>query len=216
MYRLSIRAVVEGPTDKPFFDGLLQRALDQLCLSLVEPVVEVDVATWRPRVVVGQSRHEAVLGQVRAVFPHVDVVFLHVDGTSRPERELKKYFTPLEKLWRSQAGLPVLLPLVPVREMEAWALADRHLLEQLVRRVWSPSEVFEGERLGQVEQLSDPKRTLAEIVALAPRGRQNREATDYLPLLAERISLRALERVPSFAAWSRDTRAALIELMVGE
>lgn len=215
MYRLSFRAIVEGPSDEPFLGPLLTRALAEMCVDIVVPPVDIDVDTLTPRVAATETRHEAIVRHVRSAFSWVDVVFLHVDGTSRPGRELSKYLEPLVAQWPRESRFPVLLPLVPVQEMEAWALADREVLRHLVRREWSTDEVFQGHRLGRVETLSDPKRTLADLMALRPRARGAAEAQDYLPLLGERISLRALGRVPSFNAWRNQTREAVSRLLKG-
>lgn len=65
-------------------------------------------------------------------------------------------------------------------------------------------------QVGNPETLSDPKRTLREVISSRRRTpRRGLAPADYLPLLAERVTLPRLQRLPSFQTWTNETRAAL-------
>lgn len=144
----------------------------------------------------------------------VNAVFVHIDGGTDVHRERERYFGPVVSLWRPE--LPKLLPLAPAKEKEAWALADREVLRGLVRRSWAEHDVFEGGRLTHVENLTDPKRTLREILDVGQaRRRRSVNVAAHLPVLAARIRLEQLDRVPSFVQWSRDAESVVLEAAEG-
>lgn len=203
----------EGSTDYAFLTALLERALGRLavCRDIsVAPVQRLQVQFGDPA-----GRHKAICAAAREASSSLTVLFVHYDGSAVVERETAKYWHPLRKEWDTGGAPPgrLLLRVVPVREMESWALADLETLRSVVGTSWDAQKVFEGNRIGRPEDLSDPKRTLREIISSGRRSRRvRRDPDDYLPLIAERMELRSLERLPSFCLWQRETEAALREL----
>ncbi|MEV7217260.1 DUF4276 family protein [Kitasatospora cineracea] len=202
----------EGPTDYAFLTVLLERALGDLaiCRSLsVAPVQRLQVN-------VGDSagRHRAICNAARDAASSLSVLFVHYDGSAAVDRETGKYWEPLRREWEKFGpSNRLLLRVVPVREMESWALADMKTLQSVVGASWSSRDIFEGNKIGRPEDLSDPKRTLQEIIAAGrPKRRVKRDPHDYLPLIAERMNLRTLERLPSFCLWQSETEEALAGL----
>ncbi|MBB5923188.1 hypothetical protein FHR81_004255 [Actinoalloteichus hoggarensis] len=148
--------------------------------------------------------------------PLPSLTFLHFDAGASPDREGSRAWVPMEKAWQTNDDLlkqTRLVKLAPVREMESWALADLDKVNQLAGCDVRRPDVFESDLLGDVERLTKPKRTLTEALrADSGRRRSRRKASECLPLLAERVRLDRLDRVPSFARWRADTVAALREL----
>ncbi|WP_432535728.1 DUF4276 family protein [Kineococcus arenarius] len=203
MRYLAAVVLLEGRSDEEFLPVVVQRSLQDLCHQWVEAPVEVDV---RPVVVSNPSdvaRPRWIVDRARRERPHV--VLLHVDGSADVARELRKSFEPVAEAWRRGGGAAQLLPLVPVREMEAWALADRRELERVVGAGLDASRIHEADRLATPENLSDPKATLRDVAALGVRPRRRAPGPEvYLPLLAERIPLESLRTLPSFRAFEHD------------
>ena len=214
-YNLAFRACVEGPSDAEFFPALLTRAINGIVFELLTPPAEIDFDVFMPRLRQGETRHSAIVRQVSDNFGWTDVVFLHFDASADLAREQRKYWDPLVRSWPTAAAFPRLVPLAPRREMEAWAMADRHLLEDVVRHSWDAEEVFEGSVLeADVEALTDPKRTLEDVLSLSVRSRRSPpRPKDFLPLLAERIDLQSLDRLPSYISWRSSTTHALKEVL---
>ncbi len=96
-------------------------------------------------------------------------------------------------------------------------MADREVLRGLVRRSWAEHDVFEGGRLTHVENLTDPKRTLREILDVGQaRRRRSVDVAAHLPVLAACIRLeQVLDRVPSFVQWRRDAESVVLEAAEG-
>ncbi|WP_404868785.1 DUF4276 family protein [Kitasatospora griseola] len=202
----------EGPTDYAFLTVLLERALGELpiCRKLsVAPVQRLQVNVGDPL-----GRHRAICNAAREAASSLSVLFVHYDGSAVVERESGKYWDPLCREWQEFGPADrLLLRVVPVREMESWALADRQTLQSVVGASWNAKEIFEGGKIEHPEDLSDPKRTLRDIIAAGrTKRRARRDPHDYLPLIAERMNLRSLERLSSFRLWQHETESALAGL----
>ncbi len=211
MRQLRTVVAVEGATDDTFFSQLLARVLEEIGrrrqgkgFDVDRPLVfERQADTWR-------TFAQQVLDQT----PRLNLVFFHYDGTANPEREAAKSWVPMMGEWdkvASGAGAaPCFVPLVPVREMESWALADVTLVNELAGVDVTTTGVFEVNLLPKVEKLTDPKRTLAEALRSGTRRkRRSRSVHDYLDTIARRIELDRLRAVPSFQTWQTDTETAL-------
>ena len=202
---------VEGSSDSVFFPAVLDNSLKELLLDHVEAPASMDLRT---RLVPSGDRSRAarIRDDVEENAPGAHVVALHFDATGVPDRQKEQAFDPVSAQWPQGPGAPVLVPLAPRREMEAWALADIDTLQGVVGVQLDPSTVFEGHLLSSVEQLSRPKRTLSELAAQARRPRRRTpDAADYLPLIAERLPLDSLRRLPSFRAFEESTVDALTQ-----
>lgn len=155
-------------------------------------------------------RGDWVVDRIRHRYVDATVVVVHVDGSADTARELRKSFTPIEDVWQQDGLAAQLVPLVLVREMEAWALADLSIVRDVAGAGWDAAAVPQSHLLNHPERLSDPKRTLADVMSQARRPRRSKRRVDtFLPLIAERIGLPALRRLPSFQQFEADLRAAL-------
>ncbi|MEV4565822.1 DUF4276 family protein [Nonomuraea sp. NPDC049419] len=211
MIEVNAFLTAEGNSDYDFLPVLLERALDRVCLPHHLGVAPVQVL--RLSVQDRETRHDAVCRAARAAVAGMTLLFYHYDGSAAPEREEKKYWAPLQEAWERHRLERPLVRVVPVREMESWALSDPEVLRYVAGSAWNAKDVFEGDRLSRVECLSDPKRTLKDIVATGRRRRRaGREASDYLTHIAETMSLHYLESVPSYRLWVTETCEALKEL----
>ncbi|MGW4795483.1 DUF4276 family protein [Nonomuraea sp. NPDC004297] len=211
MIEVNAFLTAEGNSDYDFLPVLLERALNRMCLPYDLGVAQVQVL--RVSVRDQESRHEAVCRAARSAVAGMTLLFYHYDGSAAPDREERKYWAPLRQAWNEHRLRRPLVRVVPIREMESWALSDRDVLREVTGSAWGARDVFEGDRLPRVECLSDPKRTLKDIVASGRRRRRaGREAGDYLTLIAESMSLDYLESVPSYRLWLAETREALKEL----
>ncbi|WP_158633179.1 DUF4276 family protein [Amycolatopsis sp. WAC 04182] len=199
---------VEGSSDESFFRPLVLRVLSDIAemwpgrgFRVAEPLV------FRR----GPDTWSTLCREFCNSSANLDLAFFHYDGTSRPEREAKKCWEPMLREWeRVPGGKPLLQQLVPIREMESWALADLAAVNRLVGRDVGSSRIFEAGYLPKVERLSDPKRTLTD--ALRSGRRRSDSVHLHLQTLAERASLTKLQSVPSFDEWHTETVAGLRKL----
>lgn len=209
MRELNAFLAAEGPTDHCFLPTVIERALIEIVRDHHIAVAQVQ-SLW-VTVKEGMSKHQAVCRAAQQAASGMSLLFYHYDGSANPDREAAKYWDPLRKIWPDQG--PARRPLVrvvPVREMESWALADQEALRVVARRGWDGADVFEMHKLPNVESLTDPKRTLNELLSTGRgRRRSNRRPEDVLPRIAELLSLTALRRLPSFRMWTTECLTAL-------
>ncbi|AJE82125.1 MULTISPECIES: DUF4276 family protein [Streptomyces] len=190
---LTFALFVEGPEDEAFFRPLATRQLQAMAAGLPEPF---DVDEWPVTADCSTARslHEQVCRLVADLATDRDLLLLHNDHRERAK---------IDKV-RSGVELPPgcrIVPTVPIRETEAWLLADGPLLASLpgADRALIPSSPHEAEKV------PDPKALLSRIL----RGRDTRQLAQHL---GERADLDRLRRLPAYQQWCADLTAALKEL----
>jgi hypothetical protein len=191
--RLTIALRVEGPSDFDFFEPLLRR----LAQRSMQPGMRL-----APLIRIGRrEKARASLIQVirEAVRTSgVAVVCLHNDADSR--RRYQAILKDLHDICLEAHADPApptfgCVPIVPLRETEAWALADLGALCEVLGVTALPADW--ATRLQSPEEIEDPKDTMRKLVAEV-RGR--RRSLQPMSQLGELVSLQELERLPSFKA----------------
>ncbi|GGL87468.1 MULTISPECIES: DUF4276 family protein [Micromonospora] len=205
MRYLTSALVSEGRTDDQFLPRLLGRALTQLCYTAFEDAVEVaDVQVLRDRK--GPSSVQDVVNLVdenRAAF---SLIFFHRDQGADADRVRREWVTPLRTLWGDR--VEQMVAVVPVRETEAWLLADGDALrDALGVRGWTDETMGLPANPAHVERLGDPKRVLNDLMQRVSRSRE-----DHYVQLGELVALDRLQQVPAYQRWWTDTRQALTTL----
>lgn len=208
----------EGPTDYAFLPPILRRATESICLSPRAKGV-VDLGDVLPLDSPPQfrdcSRETKIFEAANAAHGAFSLLFVHADGNGDPDgaraNQVGPGITKVEAELMETAGVAV----VPVREIEAWALVDGDAL----RVVFGASTVTDDAlgvppRPREVESILDPKRVLDEALrAVIGRDcRRSRGASRFLGPIAERVRLGILHTVPSFAAFEDELAAALARL----
>ncbi|MDA0638064.1 DUF4276 family protein [Nonomuraea sp. MCN248] len=179
--------VAEGETDEIFLGILIFRQLQQLTWASARCAVNVapsEIASCR-----SIRDEDRVIEALSDLAGECHLLFVHNDYRERRKVEAVRQAT----------GLPV-VGVVPVRETEAWLLADR--------KVWMG---FKGSDLRllpanprDVERIADPKQVLDRVVP-----RQNQHVRDYFESIGRNIDLDVLAQVPAYAAWVAETESAL-------
>ncbi|MEU7002039.1 hypothetical protein [Nonomuraea sp. NPDC046570] len=181
--------VAEGDTDEVFLGIVITRQLRELtwgssrCSVIVE---ETEVGSCRS--IMDADR---VGDTLRALSADCHVLFVHNDHRERG------------KVSRVIAEVGVATPvvgLVPVRETEAWLLADAHAWQGVKG---SRADLLPSRPAG-VESILDPKKVLDRVVP--PRGRPIR---DYFEYIGRNINLDVLAQVPAYAVWVTETKNVL-------
>lgn len=204
MRYLTSALVSEGPTDDQFLPRLLGRALTELCLTEFDESVEVaDVQPLRDRK--GPSSIADVIKLVDRNPASFLLVFFHHDQGANADRAWAEWLTPLREQWGDRAER--LVTVVPVRETEAWLLADGEALRRALGVRWPDAEMGLPTRARDVENVADPKKVLNEVL-----HRVSRSIDDHYGQLGELVSLARLQGVPAYRQWWNDTRDALTAL----
>jgi hypothetical protein len=203
MRYLTSALVSEGVTDDQFLPRLLGRALTELCNTEFDEMVEVaDVQPLRRRN--GPCSVDEVIELVRRNAASFTLVFFHHDQGANAERVDTEWLRPLRRLWGDRPER--LVPVVPVRETEAWLLADGDALRTALGVQWTDAQLGLPKHPKDVERIMDPKKILNDVLR-----RVRRSVEDHFGQLGELVSLERLKLVPAYQRWWSETKNVLVE-----
>lgn len=222
MSYLGLGLFAEGNTDYRFLRSVLKRATENLCLRQGRTMIDVgDVLEMPPPDRArNDALHRRIVEAVRDAIGGIHIVFLHTDGAGDPDGARTDRITPaVEAIEREfAAASPSVVAVVPVREMEAWALADGDALRDAFGVRHSNAVLGIPDAPHQVESIPDPKQALHQAAQTAHGGRRGHRravsAARYFGPIGESIALGQLRFVPSYAAFEAELLRALKRLNI--
>ncbi|MCB9761609.1 MAG: DUF4276 family protein [Alphaproteobacteria bacterium] len=222
MRPLRLALFPEGSTDVSFFSPLLVRVCEHLCrtvqIDIVPQVIDLsDIA--RPDLLRRADQIQDAASQASGAF---DILFVHADGAGDPARMRAEQVDPgLRQVADAFTTRPGLVGLVPVREMEAWAIVDGDALRDVLGTTLSDAELGIPHKPALAESVTDPKRCLVQAVSVAISGRRGRRTrkgdagkrySRYLRGIGERVGLDCLRDLAAFRSLEEELASALKEL----
>lgn len=220
MRTLGLALYAEGRTDYYFLLPLLQRLCEDICLREARADVDVSAVLGldHPAALNDASREDRITEAARLARESWNILFIHADGAGDQAKMRREQVDPaLQKLaaefGRSTAGVPV----VPVRETEAWAIVDGDALRSVLGVTLSNPEMSLPNSTREAERKQDPKAVLEHAcnVATQPgRKRKPVSASRYLNSLGEQVSLEKLRGLEAFQRLENDLKEALTKLNV--
>ncbi|MFE9332593.1 hypothetical protein, partial [Streptomyces sp. NPDC006925] len=133
---------------------------------------------------------DSVVREVSDLLRYFDLVMLHHDHNERGKVEAVR-----EELAGDASRI---VPLVPVRETEAWMLTDPEALREA-----APTRDTAWQVPHDVEKVADPKAVLNDAL-----GRR-RDAERDFDRLGQTVALESLTKVSAYRRWVCDLRAAM-------
>ena len=218
MRYLGLALFAEGSTDYRLLGRILYRAVENLCLLCANDVVEIgDVRELdAPKAYKDCNRATRILEAARRDIGVFHILFIHADADGDAGRARQERVAPAVRLIREEEGLTDThsVAVVPVRETEAWALADGDALRGAFGTTLDDNGLGIPARPQEVERLTTPKRVLdlARREAVGGGRRRRQRATTYLNAIGERVDLTRLRAVPAYRRFEGDLRAALGQL----
>jgi hypothetical protein len=213
---LGLALYAEGETDHRFLDEVLRRSVEERLLGRGHSV-EVPAMQRLTVDATATNRADRIANGCDMMQGAFHLLFVHADGGGDPDLARIERTDPgielvLERLGdAARAGVPV----VPVRETEAWALADYDTLRSVLATRCSNDELGLPRRSRMLEGVEDPKALFDNAVRVARGGRRHRRrasASAYLDLLGARVDVSTLAALPGFARLLADIDAALDRL----
>ena len=206
MHYLKLALLAEGPSDHRFLPLVLRRLAIDLCARQAPRFVEIE---------------DEVVELTSRSFSEQDarsfnILFSHADGAGNPAAARARALRPLAdwmmKPEPSRHSRPV--PVIPIREMEAWALVDGEALRHAFGSILEDVGLGLPSRPREVEAIFDPKRVLDEVFdrALGGRRRKKARAVHFLSAVGERVRLERLRQVPAFQELESELQQALEDL----
>lgn len=189
----------EGPTDYDFLLPLLDRMLREIAADLFPGASEVENTRAVDSSGVERKRVDRIAAAVRDHEDLIDLLVIHADGGGDPQAAMRERVEPgIEAARTAIPAKPVpVIACVPVREIEAWLLADeRVFIDQLGLQVELPAAP---------DRELDPKKTLNTLLN---QNRKRRHQRVYA-LFGEQVRFDALRRLSAFV----DFEASLVEFI---
>ncbi|WP_043618483.1 DUF4276 family protein [Nonomuraea candida] len=176
--------ISEGDTDELFLGPVIGRQLRALTDLAPRPVDVQAVQYGSCRMTKDDSRIRQAIEDLAS---DCHLIFLHSDHRER-EKAIR----------HSAAGI---VPLVPVKETEAWLLAD----VTVWARVPGADTSHLPARPRDVEKISDPKAVLRRVLA----GVSHRKVSEHFAFAGDHVGLSVLAQLPAYATWVEATSKAL-------
>lgn len=194
----------EGSSDYAFLCPLLDRVLDSLGASHFPGAYEVaaSVGIDAPHGTQG-GRAEKIAAAIDFAFERCTVFVIHSDADGDADAAKLNCIDPgvaAARVLRSDPP-PAVAACVPVREIEAWMLADPEAFRTLLGASATPECPADPERD------YNPKATFNRI--LDEGGVRRRRAEQFHAIFGERVRLDALRLLPAFRAFEGELVAAL-------
>lgn len=218
MHYLGLALWAEGKSDYSFLSPLLLRLCESLCTGATQPVDIGDVIGLDHAKTSKTSTRAARISEAaKSATGSWNILFVHADADGDPVAALHERALPgidgakAAGLKRAE-GVAV----IPVRETEAWALADGEALRSVFGTTLGDTELGLNARGAGLERLADPKKVLDDCFAAAHGGRRRSQlsVSNSLNALGEQVTLHRLMELPSFAGLHRDLGAALQRLNI--
>jgi len=214
---LGLALFAEGPSDHRFLDELLRRTVEHRLVDAghaveLSPVQRLPIASGGPA-----DRAARIAQGAQDLQGAFHLLFIHADGAGDAQRARSERVQPGIDAMHARLGVDGRcgIAVVPVRETEAWALADAVCLRALLGTSRSAAELGLPESALALEALPDPKATFAAVVQAARprrRGRRRSAPAAFLDLAGQRASLAELGRLTAFRGLMTEVDLALQRL----
>ena len=205
MIYLRVGLFAEGPTDYYFLQGILDQLVEEIAFEMlaggfeIAPALGIDV----PRSLRDRRREERIAASINASWDECTLFIIHADGAGDPDRARREQVEPGIARALAAHGDLTAIACVPVRETEAWMLADAGAFSRLFDTARAPTLP------DAPESDIDPKKSLSE--ALASMGARG-VAVRYYADLGKEARLAQLRRLPAFGRFEDDLRDAILEV----
>lgn len=218
MRYLGLALFAEGSTDYRLLGRILYRTVEDLCLRYGGD--EIEIGDFReldtPKAHQDCSRAARILEAARQDIGAFHILFIHADANGDAGRARQERIEPAVQLIRQEEGLTNThsVAVIPVRETEAWALADGDALRGAFGTTLDDEGLGIPARPQEVERLSEPKQALDHALreVVGRSRRRCHQVTTYLNAIGERVDLTRLRAVPAYRRFEGDLRAALRQL----
>lgn len=214
--QLFIGVVTEGTTDIRFLTTILENVFLDIAVDCLNEVSIDGIIFFDAE---GDGFVEKMLNaSTKGVQEYgISILCVHTDQDRDTEIYNHK-ITPLQNALSTKntdSYCKVIVPIIPIRMIEAWMLADKELLKE---RIYGCS--FRDVDLGlhrEPETYADPKNAIENAIRIAQENRpkKRRDEITISELYSEignSIKLEKLRALPSFLDFEKNVRNAFIQL----
>lgn len=213
--QLFIGLAVEGNTDMRFLKSVVQRTFNRIVFDRSDQDIDIDVFEINVSKV-GKTFREFVASASQESVKRYGVLVLTVHSDSDKEtlqQRMEDKFIPAQNYLDTldeNAYCKILVPVIPMRMVEAWMLADTQLLREEMGTDMTDSELGLHR---SPEDIADPKELIENAIRLVqkalPKKRRTLAISDMYDILGYKISYESLYRLPSFKVFVNEAVEAL-------
>ena len=199
----SVGLFAEGRTDYEFLVGLIDQLINVHVADLIGPRSEIvdSRAIDAPASMRRASRGERIAAAIEENWRECTLFVIHADSDGDASRALRERIVPGLARARMLHDDLAAAACVPVREIEAWMLADAPAFSRLFDTTRAPALP------DAPESDLDPKKSLeAALTSMGARGK----LTNYHADLGKTVSLSELRKLPAFCRFEADLRIAIL------
>lgn len=218
MIQLVIGLNTEGPTDVRFLTDIIKRTFDEIAFECPKDIEILDIQhimvkkdDFVPMIIEASKKGVEDFG--------ISILCVHRDADDKKVDDVMTYsFRPLsEALENKDETLycKVIIPVIPVRMMEAWMLADTQLLKNFIDASKIPDRDLGIER--DPESYADPKTVIEEAIRKASAGKTKRKRdmigiAELYEQIGKNVQLERLRQLSSFCRFEEEIRLAFRHL----
>lgn len=209
--QIFIGLATEGTTDIRFFESIVRRTFQEIAMKECRLDIDIDIRRLNTKKTglsfveyVKQASYDGVKDfGMMALAIHTDADRETYDGRRRYNIDPAQ-----EELDRQGDDYcKILTPVIPVRMMEAWMLADKELLKSEIGTTKSDNNLGINK---DPESIADPKAVIEEAIRIAqsdlPRRRRRLTISDLYSIIGDKIGLDKLLSLPSYRRFQDEVR----------
>lgn len=215
--QIIIGLTAEGTTDIRFLESVVTRTFQNIAFNECEYDLELQVHILETKKIgldFPEFTQKASIDGVEKF--GISVLAIHSDAGKDSYEERKQHkFVPAQQTLDTleEDCCKLLVPIIPVRMIEAWMLADTDLLKSEMGTDKS-NNVLGIDR--NPESIADPKNVIEQAIKIAtedkPKRRQRLSISDLYSIVGDTIGIAALERLESYRKFQDEVRRAYREL----
>ena len=200
--QIIVGLITEGPTDTRFLESIVRRTFEDIAFECSQDI-DIFVHTLKTSKVglsfvdyTKKASNEGVksLG-IMALAVHTDA-----DRDTYNER-INNKITPAQTALNEMNDdyCKLLTPVIPVKMIEAWMLADKELLKSEIGTSKSDNDLGINR---DPETIADPKSVIEEAIRIAtehlPRRRQKLSISELYAIIGDTVSITELAKLDSY------------------
>lgn len=202
----------EGNSDAAFFAPLLEKILSNLV-----PYYDTTVEVYKRQEMEADTAKGRFL-EISQKTAHAGILIYHLDADA-PSAEpafserFEPYLADAKKRPATEYNHDI-VPIIPVRNLEAWIFADFEALQSATttRHGCNATELGFPEYPRMVEAITDPRSNLKKVLQSLYGRRKAPDIEGIFPIVALALNLSRLEQVPAYLEFLTRLKATLTDL----
>lgn len=218
MIQITVGINAEGPTDIRFMKSIIKRTFDEIAFECDKDIEILNINEIR--VAKGKFVETMLEASRKGVEKYsISILCIHADADGKDIGQVIDYsFTPFLRslsLQDDSEYCKVIIPIIPIRMMEAWMLADKELLKKKINALDLQDSLLGIHK--KPETYSNPKAIVEEAIRIANAGKTKRRRyeigiAELYEDIGLSIGLEALRQLPSFRHFEDGVRKAFKQL----